>query len=188
MRSWRSAPIDRTWWSSTARCPIRRSQESSTRPIRQIRMAAVSGANLRLCGSHAGVSIGEDGPSQMALEDLAMMRAVHGSTVLYPCDANQTARLVGAMADLPGISCLRMTRAKTPVTQRRGKLATRSLAPLRSRRRPSPLQGKPQGLGPPRAPYREGRAAAPPRTLRPNCAVPGTLSPFLRTAQYLCFG
>jgi transketolase len=78
-------------------------------------MAAVSNANIRLCGSHPGVSIGEDGPSQMALEDLAMMRAVHGSTVLYPCDANQTAHLVGAMADLPGISYLRATRAKTPV-------------------------------------------------------------------------
>ena len=86
-----------------------------TRAFDQIRMAAVSDANVRLCGSHAGVSIGEDGPSQMALEDLAMMRAVHGSTVLYPCDANQTAHLVGAMADLPGISYLRMTRAKTPV-------------------------------------------------------------------------
>ena len=63
-----------------------------SRAFDQIRMAAVSDANLCLCGSHAGVSIGEDGPSQMALEDLAMMRAVHGSTVLYPCDANQTAR------------------------------------------------------------------------------------------------
>lgn len=86
-----------------------------TRAFDQIRMAAVSNANLRLCGSHAGVSIGEDGPSQMALQDLAMMRAVHGSTVLYPCDANQTARLVAAMVDLPGISYLRLTRAKMPV-------------------------------------------------------------------------
>ncbi|HEX5505262.1 MAG TPA: transketolase [Thermomicrobiales bacterium] len=80
-----------------------------------IRMAAISRANIRLCGSHAGVSIGEDGPSQMALEDLAMMRAVYGSTVLYPCDANQTARLVATMADLDGISFLRTTRAATPV-------------------------------------------------------------------------
>ena len=80
-----------------------------------IRMAAISQANLRLCGSHAGVSIGEDGPSQMALEDLAMLRAVHGSTVLYPSDPNQTAHLVAAMADLPGISFLRSTRAVTPV-------------------------------------------------------------------------
>jgi transketolase len=86
-----------------------------TRAFDQIRMAAVSGANIRLSGSHVGVSIGEDGPSQMALEDLAMMQAVHGSTVLYPCDANQTAQLVNTMADLPGISYLRTTRAKTPV-------------------------------------------------------------------------
>jgi transketolase len=78
-------------------------------------MAAVSGATIRLCGSHAGVSIGEDGPSQMGLEDLAMMRAVHGSTVLYPCDPNQTARLVGHMAEQKGISYLRTTREKTPV-------------------------------------------------------------------------
>jgi transketolase len=80
-----------------------------------IRMAAISRANIRLCGSHAGVSIGEDGPSQMALEDLAMMRAVHGSTVLYPSDANQTARLVAEMADREGIVFLRTTRAATPV-------------------------------------------------------------------------
>jgi len=85
-----------------------------TRAFDQIRMAAISDANLCLCGSHAGVSIGEDGPSQMALEDLAMMRAVHGSTVLYPCDANQTAHMVNTMAGLPGISYLRTTRAKTP--------------------------------------------------------------------------
>lgn len=86
-----------------------------TRAFDQVRMAAVSGATIRLCGSHAGASIGEDGPSQMALEDLAMMRAVCGSTVLYPCDANQTAQLVNTMADLPGISYLRTTRSKTPV-------------------------------------------------------------------------
>ena len=86
-----------------------------TRAYDFIRMAAISGANIRLVGSHAGVSIGEDGPSQMALEDLAMMRAVFGSTVLYPCDANQTARLVVLMADLPGISYLRTTREKTPI-------------------------------------------------------------------------
>jgi transketolase len=80
-----------------------------------VRMAAISRATLKLCGSHAGVSIGEDGPSQMALEDLAEFRAVHGSTVLYPCDGNQTAALVRAMADLDGISYLRTTRADTPV-------------------------------------------------------------------------
>ena len=80
-----------------------------------IRMAAVSRASIRLCGSHAGVSIGEDGPSQMGLEDLAMMRAVHGSTVLYPSCANQTAQLVAAMADREGVVYLRTTRGKTPV-------------------------------------------------------------------------
>jgi transketolase len=80
-----------------------------------IRMAAISRANIRLSGSHAGVSIGEDGPSQMALEDLAMMRAVHGSTVLQPCDANQTAKLVAEMADKDGIVFLRTLRPKTPV-------------------------------------------------------------------------
>jgi transketolase len=80
-----------------------------------VRMAAISRANLKFCGSHAGVSIGEDGPSQMALEDLAEFRAVLGSTVLYPCDGNQTTKLVQAMADLDGISFLRTTRADTPV-------------------------------------------------------------------------
>jgi transketolase len=80
-----------------------------------VRMAAVSRANLYLCGSHAGVSIGEDGPSQMGLEDLASMRAVYGSTVLYPCDANQTARLMALMADNDGINYIRTTRQATPV-------------------------------------------------------------------------
>ena len=80
-----------------------------------IRMAAISRANIRLSGSHAGVSIGEDGPSQMALEDLAMMRAVHGSTVLYPSDAVSTAHLVTTMADLTGVSFIRTTRANTPI-------------------------------------------------------------------------
>ncbi len=89
-----------------------------TRAYDFIRMAAISRADIRLSGSHAGVSIGEDGPSQMALEDLAMMRAVHGSTVLYPCDANQTAKLVAAMADLRGISYIRTTRANTPILYR----------------------------------------------------------------------
>jgi transketolase len=86
-----------------------------TRAYDFIRMAAVSRADLRVSGSHAGVSIGEDGPSQMGLEDLATMRALHGSTVLYPCDANQTARLLALMADLPGINYMRTTRGKTPV-------------------------------------------------------------------------
>ena len=86
-----------------------------TRAYDFVRMAAISRANIRLSGSHAGVSIGEDGPSQMALEDLATFRAVHSSTVLYPCDANQTAQLVVQMADLEGIAYLRTTRASTPV-------------------------------------------------------------------------
>ena len=80
-----------------------------------IRMAAVSRATICLCGSHAGVSIGEDGPSQMALEDLAAFRAIWSSTVLYPCDANQTAKLVERMADRDGIVYLRTTREKTPI-------------------------------------------------------------------------
>ncbi len=80
-----------------------------------VRMAAVSRANICLCGSHAGVSIGEDGPSQMALEDLAAFRAVNGSTVLHPSDANQTAQLVGVLADHPGISYLRTLRSATLV-------------------------------------------------------------------------
>ena len=86
-----------------------------TRAYDFIRMAAISRANIRLVGSHAGVSIGEDGPSQMALEDLAMLRAVFGSTVLYPCDGNQTAQLVAQMADHDGIVYMRTTREKTPV-------------------------------------------------------------------------
>jgi transketolase len=78
-------------------------------------MAAISRANLRLAGSHAGVSIGEDGPSQMALEDIASIRAIHSSIVLQPCDANQTAKLVAAMADAEGIVFLRTLRPNTPV-------------------------------------------------------------------------
>jgi len=79
-----------------------------------VRMAAISRAKLCLNGSHAGVSIGEDGPSQMALEDLAEFRAIAGSVVLYPSDPNQTVKLVQAMADHDGISYLRSTRAALP--------------------------------------------------------------------------
>ena len=85
-----------------------------TRAYDFIRMGAISGVDLRLAGSHAGVEIGADGPSQMALEDLAMMRAVHGSTVLYPSDGTSTAALVDAMAQTPGISYLRTTRGGFP--------------------------------------------------------------------------
>jgi transketolase len=80
-----------------------------------VRMSAISRADYCLCGSHAGISIGEDGPSQMALEDIASLRAVHGSTVLHPCDANQTAKLVAKMADTDGIVYLRTLRPATPV-------------------------------------------------------------------------
>ncbi|BAZ53519.1 transketolase [Nostoc sp. NIES-4103] len=80
-----------------------------------VRMAGVSRANIKLVGSHAGVSIGQDGPSQMALEDLAALRAVWSSTVLYPSDANQTAKLVSQMSDRNGIVYLRTTRESTPV-------------------------------------------------------------------------
>src|SRR5690242_8769461 len=79
-----------------------------------IRMAAISQANIRLTGSHAGVEIGQDGPSQMALEDLASMRAIHGSTVLYPCDPNQTAKLTALMATTDGIVYMRTTRGAYP--------------------------------------------------------------------------
>ncbi|MFE4417089.1 transketolase [Streptomyces sp. NPDC056817] len=80
-----------------------------------VRMASVSGSGINLNGSHAGTAIGQDGPSQMGLEDLAMMRAVHGSTVLYPCDANQAAELVARMADLDGVRYLRTSRGASPV-------------------------------------------------------------------------
>ncbi|WP_328500939.1 transketolase [Streptomyces sp. NBC_00457] len=86
-----------------------------TRAYDFVRMASVSGAGINLVGSHAGVAIGQDGPSQMGLEDLAMMRAVHDSTVLYPCDANQAAHLVAAMAGCDGIRYLRTSRGKSPV-------------------------------------------------------------------------
>ena len=85
-----------------------------TRAYDFIRMGAISRANLRLVGSHAGVEIGPDGPSQMALEDLAMMRAVQGSTVLYPADGTSTVALTEAMARTPGISYLRTTRGAYP--------------------------------------------------------------------------
>ena len=86
-----------------------------TRAYDFVRMASVSGAGINLVGSHAGTAIGQDGPSQMGLEDLAMMRAVHGSTVLYPCDANQTAQLVAAMAGREGIRYMRTSRGESKV-------------------------------------------------------------------------
>ena len=86
-----------------------------TRAYDFIRMSAISQANIRLCGSHAGTEIGADGPSQMALEDLAMMRAVHGSTVLYPSDATSAASLVAQMAERDGVVYMRTTRGAYPV-------------------------------------------------------------------------
>ncbi|HWA53899.1 MAG TPA: transketolase [Solirubrobacterales bacterium] len=80
-----------------------------------VRMGAISAADIKLCGSHVGVSIGPDGPSQMALEDIASLRAVYGSVVLYPSDPNQTVALLDAMREHNGISYLRTTREKTPV-------------------------------------------------------------------------
>jgi transketolase len=80
-----------------------------------IRMAGISALNVKLAGSHAGISIGEDGPSQMALEDLAMMRAVPDCAVLYPCDGPSTERLVVEMAQRPGMAYMRTSRPKTPV-------------------------------------------------------------------------
>ena len=80
-----------------------------------IRMAAISNLNIKMAGSHAGVSIGEDGPSQMALEDLALMRAQPNITVLYPCDAMSTERLVEAAAYHRGPVYIRTSRPKTPV-------------------------------------------------------------------------
>jgi len=86
-----------------------------TRAFDQIRMAAISRANIKLVGSHCGISIGEDGPSQMALEDLAMMRAIPDSVVVYPSDAVAAERLVGEVAKHKGITYMRTSRPKTPV-------------------------------------------------------------------------
>jgi len=80
-----------------------------------IRMAAISNVGIKMAGSHAGVSIGEDGPSQMALEDLAMCRTQPNIIVLYPCDAVSTERLVGLAAYRPGPAYIRTSRPKTPV-------------------------------------------------------------------------
>lgn len=86
-----------------------------TRAADQFRMAAFSGANILVNGSHAGVSIGEDGPSQMGLEDLAQFRAVHGSTVLYPSDAVSAERLTELALEQKGIVYIRTTRPETPI-------------------------------------------------------------------------
>ena len=90
-----------------------------TRAFDQIRMAAIGQSPLRLTGSHAGISIGQDGPSQMALEDIALMRTLPNSIVLYPSDATSTYKLIELMANHHnGISYLRTTRMATPVIYR----------------------------------------------------------------------
>jgi transketolase len=91
-----------------------------TRGFDQIRMAAISRANLKIAGSHCGVSIGEDGPSQMGLEDLAMMRSIPGSVVLYPADAVSTEHLVEAMTRESGIHYVRLTRPKSGILYEAG--------------------------------------------------------------------
>jgi transketolase len=89
-----------------------------TRAADQIRMSQYSNANIKFCGSHAGVSIGEDGASQMGLEDIALFRAILGSVVFYPSDAVATEKLVEIMAEHRGISYLRTTRKDTPILYR----------------------------------------------------------------------
>src|SRR6202041_1447166 len=86
-----------------------------SRAYDQVRMAAISRSYIKLCGSHCGVSIGEDGPSQMALEDLAMFRAINGSIVLYPSDGVSTERLTEAAARIDAICYIRTSRPKTPI-------------------------------------------------------------------------
>ncbi len=86
-----------------------------TRASDFIRMGGIGNVNIKLAGSHAGISIGEDGPSQMALEDLAMMRAVPECVVLYPCDAVSAGRLVLASAAHSGMTYMRTSRPKTPI-------------------------------------------------------------------------
>ncbi len=86
-----------------------------SRAYDQVRMAAVSRASIKLCGSHCGVSIGEDGPSQMGLEDLAMFRAIPGATVFYPSDGVSAERVTETAARIPGITYIRTSRPKTAV-------------------------------------------------------------------------
>ena len=86
-----------------------------TRAYDFIRMAAISQSNIKLMGSHVGVSIGEDGPSQMGLEDLAIMAAQPGMVVLYPSDAMCAYRLVESMANHKGMAYMRTGRPKTPI-------------------------------------------------------------------------
>ncbi len=102
------AVLNKVPFASTFACFLSRAYD-------QIRMAGISRANLKLCGSHCGVSIGPDGPSQMGLEDISMMRAIAGSTVLYPSDAVSAERMVELAAHTPGIVYIRTTRPTTPL-------------------------------------------------------------------------
>ncbi|CAH1173583.1 unnamed protein product [Phaedon cochleariae] len=86
-----------------------------TRAFDQFRMAAISQSNINVCGSHCGVSIGEDGPSQMALEDIAMFRTIPGSTIFYPADVVATERAMELAANTPGITFIRTSRPPTAV-------------------------------------------------------------------------
>jgi len=91
-----------------------------TRAHDQLRMAAISRANIKLCGSHVGVSIGEDGPSQMGVEDIALFRCLPESIVLYPCDAVSSEKCAQLLANHNGIGYLRTSRPKTPVIYSNG--------------------------------------------------------------------
>lgn len=115
-----------------------------TRAYDFVRMAAVSQSDISICGSHAGVEIGADGPSQMGLEDLAAFRALTGSTVLYPSDANSTVELMRQMPDFPGIVYLRTTRGAYPVIYKPGE--SFPVGGFKIVRRPSP-QLDPTDLG-----------------------------------------
>jgi len=89
-----------------------------TRAFDQIRMCQYSDSNIKFCGSHAGVSIGVDGSSQMGLEDIAMFRTILNSVVLYPSDAVSTEKLVEEAAKHMGIVYIRTTREDTPIIYR----------------------------------------------------------------------
>ena len=128
-----------------------------TRAYDFVRMAAVSRARICLSGSHAGVSIGEDGPSQMGLEDIAALRAIHGSVVLHPSDANQTAKLVAAMADHDGIAYIRTLRPATQCStgqmrSSRSAAAACSAPRTRTRSRSSPRESPCTRRSPPPTP------------------------------------
>ncbi len=109
-----------------------------TRAFDQIRMSQYSSVNIKFVGSHAGVSIGQDGPSQMGLEDIAMFRTILGSVVLYPADAVATEKLVEEAAKHHGIVYLRTTRGETPIITVRRKnfplVAAKPCAPVKMTR------------------------------------------------------